>query len=65
MLIFGLNSYLYTGIISITEMGIKLWGLDHAEFVDYGVAAGLAGGGCKLAMAASCSPGGTPALRTT
>ena len=30
---------LYTGIISITEMGIKLWGLDHIRFVDYGVRA--------------------------
>ena len=39
MLISGLNSYLYTGIISITEMGIKLWSVDHAAFVDYGVRA--------------------------
>ena len=37
MLISGLNSYLYTGIISIAEMGIKLWSLDHIRFVDYGV----------------------------
>ena len=37
MLIFGLNSYLYTGIISITEMGIKLWTVDHADLFDYGV----------------------------
>ena len=34
MLIFGLNSYLYTGIISITEMGIQLWSLDHADLLD-------------------------------
>ena len=37
MHISGLNSYLYTGIISIAEMGIKLWSLDHIRFVDYGV----------------------------
>ena len=37
MLISGLNSYLYTGIISITEMGIKLWPLDHDALLDYGV----------------------------
>ena len=26
---------MYTGIISIAEMGIKLWSLDHIRFVDY------------------------------
>ena len=43
MLISGLNSYLYTGIISIAEMGIKLWSLDHIRFVDYGVRANTPG----------------------
>ena len=56
MLIFGLNSYLYTGIISITEMGIKLWGLDHPAFVDYGVRARGAryAAGCVRALRAAC-----------
>ena len=26
---------MYTGIISITETGIKLWSLDHPAFVDF------------------------------